>query len=74
MLKVKFQVISVSNSESFEGLRIELKPIAESNNASQNSVLSKDNSRGLIELYIADMQAARFFYPGKRCLITFTSD
>lgn len=74
MLKVKFRVVSIAQSESFEGQRVELKPISESDNASQNSVLSEDSSRGLIELYIADSAAVRFFYPGKRCLVTFTSD
>ncbi len=74
MINVKFQVASIATSSDFEGLRIELKPISESDNASVNSILAKDNSRGLVELYIADMDKAQFFYPGKRCLLTFTSD
>ena len=74
MLQVKFQVVSIAQSEDFEGDRILLKPIPPTNNASQNSVLAKDSSLREIELYIAEKAASSFFIPGKRCLVSFTSD
>lgn len=74
MIKTKFQVVSSAVSIGFPGVKVTLLPVPIDEQAGENLSLFDGQSKGTIELYITQPNAATFFQVGKRYRVTFEAE